>query len=278
MAGLAAMIRSQELDSTRLDLSLELARMLTESGRTGDVRRLFEQSGLLSIVRPEPWALLGEACATERDPRCAARAFRQVRRLAGGDWTSWVAEGHRQEAERLTGRPDEPGEEARRVALEAKRRLAAEPRRALDLLSPWPEYPGLLLLHAEAAARAGEPEVVRRSMTLFSDLALDDGGGLAWPGPEAGPEASLEAAASLSRIGGFFFSQRLWPDAVQAYAIGAKLVPDDPGFQFNTGLAFERSGDVDAALGRFETTLSMAPEFPKARKHRDALRPLVEGS
>ena len=128
-----------------------------------------------------------------------------------------------------------------------------------------------LLAEAEAAALGGDPGSVRQSLSALTGIFPHAGGGTDTGGaarPTGRSSAILETAAALSRIGTACFEHLSYENAVHAYLIGSRLVPDDPSFHYNLGLTWERLGDVHEALLAFDRTIALDPGFARAEAHR----------
>ncbi|MCP4662482.1 MAG: sulfatase-like hydrolase/transferase [bacterium] len=123
------------------------------------------------------------------------------------------------------------------------------------------QSPGALLAAAEAAAGSDDMVTVRASLTELAGILHRT---------EAEPEPrALQTAAALSRIGNACWVRTRYGEAAHAFMLGIRLVPDDPRFYYNAGLAWERLGDMGEALWAYDATLARDPDFPRARQHRD---------
>jgi len=133
--------------------------------------------------------------------------------------------------------------------------------------------PEELLAVAEAAAGRGDHETLQGALTELTGRLEATARGRA-PSPPA-----LRRAARLSRIGTGCFERLQYDDALHAFLLGERLVPEEAVFSYNLGLAWERLGDVDEALRAFSRTLELAPGFARAQEHRrymEAVRQRLE--
>jgi len=122
--------------------------------------------------------------------------------------------------------------------------------------------PEELLAVAEVAAGRGDLETLRGALTELTGC-LDATARGSTPSPPA-----LRRAARLSQIGTGCFERLQYDDALHAFLLGERLVPDEAVFPYNLGLAWERLGDVGEALRAFSRTLELAPGFARAEEHR----------
>lgn len=134
--------------------------------------------------------------------------------------------------------------------------------------SPEPE---VLLAYAEACALEGDRTALREALTLATDLLLREQ-------RERGPTPTqldeiepqvLKSASALNSIGNACWDKGNYTEAVHAFTLGAHLVPNDPRFHYNLGLAWERVSDMEEALKAFDSTLALDPDYSKARRHRE---------
>jgi tetratricopeptide (TPR) repeat protein len=126
------------------------------------------------------------------------------------------------------------------------------------------------LAFARACAASDDRTALREVLTLLTELLQDTGGDL---GVFAGGDAAagLRSAQTLSFLGTEQWQAGDYWNALQAYLLGEMLVPEDPRFPYNQGLAWERIGDFRAALAAFDRTLALEPGFPRAGEHRRAV-------
>ena len=144
--------------------------------------------------------------------------------------------------------------------------LAKEPE--LRPSSTWPIL-GELLRRGEAASQRGDLATVREALSAAAELVTGGMGtqGRVEDGDPDPPAARLRAAEAVGRIGSATWIRGQPWEALQAYLLGTILVPEDPRFFYNTGLAWARVGDFDEAQSAFREALRLNPDFTEAREH-----------
>jgi arylsulfatase A-like enzyme len=135
-----------------------------------------------------------------------------------------------------------------------------------------------ILLRAEIAVRTGDAPAARSLLTTWTDSLPD--GFRAGAGHEGGEAPSsdwhLRSAVTISAIGNLSWDAGEHWNAVHAFTLGTRLVPDDPGFRYSLGLSWERVGDMHQALTAFEAALELNAAFPRAGAHRDYAEAIVQ--
>lgn len=131
---------------------------------------------------------------------------------------------------------------------------------------------------AEEAARRRDDPSLRQALTELTALVQEGVRQDHWTEAEEAvpsPEA-LRQAAAMSRIGSACFDRLSYDNALHAYLIGSRLVPQDAGFRYNLGLTWERLGEVEEAAASFRRALDRDPGFAKAESHLRYMEAVLE--
>jgi tetratricopeptide (TPR) repeat protein len=153
---------------------------------------------------------------------------------------------------------EDPQNVEARVALAEVYLSAGQAQKALEqadqVLAKYPENHGALLIAGVAHVRLGQPEAAVEPLQRFVALRRD--------GPMAQADKALEAAYYF--LGESYMKLNRPAEAIPVLEAALVISPADADALYQAGLAYQATGQPEAALERYHKAVRLVPDFAEA--------------